>query len=154
MLNPRGDTLITVEQSDVAKLAPPARGLYGYFPAGLAFDGAGNLYIADQESHTILKRDTLGRFSVFAGTFDGDGNADGAPGKGRLGFEGPVHMTFAPNGDMYLTGSGKVRKIAPDGTISTPVLAWGYPSLASIVYSQKRLLGMTAFAVLETSLQQ
>ncbi|NHZ79763.1 hypothetical protein F2P44_10805 [Massilia sp. CCM 8695] len=154
VLNPRGDILITVEQSDVAKLAPPARELYGYRPAGVAFDGAGNLYIADLESHTILKRDTLGHFSVFAGTFDGDGNADGAPGKARLGFDGPVHMTFVPNGDMYLTGSGKVRKITPDGTVSTPVLAWGYPSLTSIAYSQKRLLGMTGFAVLETPLPQ
>ncbi|MDQ1832128.1 hypothetical protein [Massilia scottii] len=152
VLHPEGDAFIKVTGSDVGKLASPVAGFYDFRPAGVAFDGGGNLYIADLKSSTILKRDRFGYLSVFAGTFGVDGNADGARGQARLGFYGPVQMTFSSGGDMYVTGLGKVRKIAPDGTVSTPALAWGNPSLNSIVYSQKRLLGMTAFAVLETAL--
>ncbi|NHZ38319.1 hypothetical protein [Massilia rubra] len=152
VLHPEGDAFIKVTGNDVGKLASGVPGWHDFRPAGVAFDGTGNLYIADLKSHTILKRDRFGVLSVFAGTFGLDGNADGAPGQARLDFNGPVQMTFSPKGEMYLAGLGKVRKITPDGTVSTPALAWGYPSLNSIVYSQNRLLGMTAFAILDTAL--
>src|SRR5579862_3938381 len=54
------------------------------FPAGITFDKAGNLYIADTANSRIRKVDKNGNISTFAGTGDfgffGDGGAATAAG--------------------------------------------------------------------------
>jgi hypothetical protein len=51
-----------------------------YSPGGLAFDQAGNLYIADGAVNVVRKVDTSGIITVVAGTGAGGHSGDGGPG--------------------------------------------------------------------------
>jgi sugar lactone lactonase YvrE len=55
--------------------------------------------------------------SVIAGQLGGFGYADGPAAQAR--FYGPVALAFDGSGDLYVADYGAVRKIAPDGTVST-----------------------------------
>ncbi|NIA00698.1 hypothetical protein [Massilia sp. CCM 8734] len=154
ILAPSGKIIREIGVSDFSRELDANRGGALPTPRGVAFDRAGNLYLADAYGHVIFKVAKDGPLSVFAGTSGIAGDQDGAPGKASLGFYSQVQMTFVPNGDMYMTGHGKLRKVSPDGTVSTPALAWGDPSLISITYSNGLLKGMTRYAVMQTPLPQ
>jgi uncharacterized protein (TIGR03437 family) len=91
-------------------------------PLGLAYNaGTGQLYIADSNNYVVRRFDTrTGLISTFAGTgergWTGDG---GAATKAKLGWVTAVAMDAA--GALYLSDNTNyiVRKVAPDGTIST-----------------------------------
>ncbi|MDQ1924767.1 hypothetical protein [Massilia pseudoviolaceinigra] len=120
--------------------------------AGIAYDRPGNLYVGDRSSTAIYKFSKGGKSTVFAGSPGWMGDRDGPVRTAMLGFHGHVEMAFAPNGDMYLSGQGLLRKVKPDGTVSTPVLAWGKPVLGGIAIGNGMLIGMTGYAVLHTPL--
>jgi sugar lactone lactonase YvrE len=93
-------------------------------PFALAFDPAGNLYISEVGGQKVLKYDTGGVVSSIAGT------GEQAPQAGGVGDGGPA--TASPlgspsgiavdgKGNVYLaeTFTRRVRKVTPDGTIST-----------------------------------
>ncbi|MFH1498655.1 MAG: SMP-30/gluconolactonase/LRE family protein [Verrucomicrobiota bacterium] len=88
-------------------------------PSGIAIDGAGNLYVADALSSTIRKLTPGGVVSTLAGTPGLAGVADGDGEDAR--FNLPVGLVAASDGTLYVadTGNHLVRKIAPDGTVST-----------------------------------
>jgi sugar lactone lactonase YvrE len=88
-------------------------------PAGLAIDGAGNLYIADTANSRVRRVNAQGIISTFAGSgcygYSGDGAAATAA---ALSF--PYAVTdFA--GILYIADSGNnvVRKVDVNGIIST-----------------------------------
>lgn len=83
------------------------------FPAGLAFDRAGNLYIADSGNHRIRKV-ASGTISTVLGT--GEAGAD-TPAQLNL----PTSVAFDINGNMFVadTGNSRVRELTPGGVIST-----------------------------------
>lgn len=91
-------------------------------PQGLAFDGSGDLLIADTDNHLIRKVDvSTGVISTMAGTgtpgFSGDG---GAATSAQLLH--PAAVTVDPTGDLYIadTGNHRIRKVeASTGTITT-----------------------------------
>jgi trimeric autotransporter adhesin len=91
-------------------------------PTGIAFDGSGNLYIADQENNRIRKVDALtGIISTIAGT-----GAYGATGDGGLAvsatLSSPTGIAVDGSGNLYIADQGnhKVRKVSTsDGRIST-----------------------------------
>ena len=90
-------------------------------PVGLAFDAAGNLYIADSGHHRIRKVDTRGMISTIAGTgnrsFSGD---DGPAADAQLGT--PSGLAIDGEGNIYFTdayGIGRIRKIDTQGVITT-----------------------------------
>ncbi|MFN7927041.1 MAG: BACON domain-containing carbohydrate-binding protein [Blastocatellia bacterium] len=89
-------------------------------PHGLAFDASGNLYIADGENHRIRKVSPGGVITTIAGTgisgLEGDGGA-----ATQATLQNPTAVAFDAAGNLYLadTGNHKIRKITPDGTIST-----------------------------------
>ena len=93
-------------------------------PAGLAFDAAGNLYIADEGNNVIRKVNTLGKISTFAGNslgisgFSGDG---GAATSAKL--NQPSFITFDNNTDLYIADAANnvIRMINTAGKISTVV---------------------------------
>jgi uncharacterized protein (TIGR03437 family) len=87
-------------------------------PQAIAFDAAGNLYIAGGPS--IRKVDANRIITTVAGgTISGFAGDGGPATQARLSSAGP--MVFDPQGNLYFCDSGnhRVRKIAPDGTITT-----------------------------------
>ncbi|PPU06487.1 NHL repeat-containing protein [Xanthomonas arboricola] len=105
-------------------------------PSGIAFDTAGNLYIADTGNHAIRKRTPHGVVTTLAG----DGSAgfrDGAAAQAR--FNGPIGVAVDAQGRVYVadTYNDRIRVIAPDGQVST--LAGGaLPGMADGVGDQAR----------------
>ena len=87
-------------------------------PFGMCSDTKGNLYVADVGRRCILKVDGKGEVSVFAGS-DKEGTADGT--LNDVSFVGPSGICFDKKGNMYIAGFGgqNIRKISPDGIVST-----------------------------------
>lgn len=90
-----------------------------HFPLNVAVDNAGNLYIGDQFNNRIRKVTPAGIIS----TFGGGGNAspgDGGPATSAV-LAGPSGMAIDSQGNVYVAEryGMRLRKIAPDGTLST-----------------------------------
>lgn len=88
-----------------------------YAPTGVVSDGKGTLYIADEGAHTIRKITASG-VTTFAGTGVA-GYKDGAGDQAQ--FRNPWDLVLDAQGNLYVADSGnhRIRKIAPDGTVST-----------------------------------
>lgn len=86
-------------------------------PQGLAADAAGNLYVADYGNSQIKKISPSGDVSVVAG--QGAGFADGPAAKAKFNY--PYGVSVDATGTLYVadTSNAAVRKITPDGTVST-----------------------------------
>lgn len=89
------------------------------FPTDIIADSSKNLYVTDQENHTIRKITPSGTVSVFAGSAGLEGHADGVGPKARFSF--PLSITIDSADNLYVTdfGSNTVRKITPSGSVST-----------------------------------
>ncbi len=109
----------------------PATSVPLLLPSAIAYDPAGNLYLAESQGHRIRKVDTLGNIAGLAGDgtqgFSGDGGAaTGAQ------LNSPEGLAVDPAGNVYLSDSGnnRVRRVdAASGTIST-VAGNGSPSFS------------------------
>lgn len=121
-------------------------------PYSMAFDSKGVLYFADQYHQVIFKADRSGAVSIFAGTLYKSAGGDGAPGVGTLSFAERSGLAVDQADNLYLSGQGRVRKIDAAGVISTPQLAWGYPSVQAITISNGTLYGYTVQAIVQTPL--
>lgn len=90
------------------------------FPYGLAFDVAGNLYVADGVNHRIRKISTTGIISTVAGTgvagFSGD-NIQAT--SSRL--NDPIAVVVDAAGNIFIgdTYNNRIRKVNSNGIIST-----------------------------------
>lgn len=87
-------------------------------PSALAFDRAGNLYVADTGNHAIRKIARNGSVSTLAG----DGQPGYADGQGRAArFHAPVGLAVDTRGNVYVadTYNDRIRRIAPDGSVTT-----------------------------------
>jgi hypothetical protein len=89
-------------------------------PAGLAVDGKGNLYIADSNNNRIRRVDSEGRITTIAGTGGSSSTGDGGPATAAT-MADPEGIAIAADGTLYVgeAAGNRVRRIAPDGTIST-----------------------------------
>lgn len=90
-----------------------------YYPYELAGDNAGNLYVADEYNHTIRKITSGGVVTTLAGKAGTIGSSDGSNAGGR--FSQTRGIAVDSNKNLYLADNFNhcVRKITPDGTVST-----------------------------------
>ncbi len=98
-------------------------------PLAVAFDKAGNLYIADAANHRIRKVASNGTIQSIAGvTLDGYTGDGGLATQAQLNFPTGVVVDDAGNVFIADTSNHRVRKINPAGIIST-VLGTGSPGI-------------------------
>jgi RHS repeat-associated protein len=90
------------------------------FPTGFDFGPDGSLYIADQADHRIRRVTPDGVISTFAGTgvsgFSGD---TGLATAAKLG--NPFSVAVSPDGSVYIADNTHMRRVGPDGIISSVV---------------------------------
>lgn len=89
-------------------------------PSSVALDGAGNLYIADSWAHRIRKVTAEGRISTVAGTGARGFSGDGGPAT-EARISGPACVRVDAAGNLLVADryNNRIRKISPDGRIST-----------------------------------
>jgi sugar lactone lactonase YvrE len=94
-------------------------------PYGLVFDGNGNLYYSDIDSHRVRKIDTNGIITTFAGAGRGFAG-DGSPATQAL-LSSPADLAADAAGNIYIADSdnGRIRRVGTDGIIQT--IAGGGP---------------------------
>lgn len=88
-------------------------------PHGLALDGAGNVYVADYYNYAIRKIAPDGSVTTLAGSVGEPGSADGAGSAAR--FDRPMAVAADSGGTLFVAdaGSHTVRRVTPDGTVTT-----------------------------------
>ena len=87
---------------------------------GMAVDGAGNLYLADQINQVIWEVTASGNISVLAGTGKSGFSGDGGPAT-QAEIDEPYGLALDASGDLYIADSynERVRVVYPNGTIDT-----------------------------------
>lgn len=90
------------------------------YPAGLAVDEDGNVYIADHGNFRIRKVDRDGMITTIAGNGRPGHSGDGGPAQ-QAGLGGAYDLAIGAGGNLYFTDNttNRVRKISRDGMIST-----------------------------------
>jgi hypothetical protein len=86
-------------------------------PAGLAYDRAGNLFVADSNNHVIRKMSPDGTVTTFAGKAGEAGTADGTVAAARLRSPGSLAIDTADN--LYVGTDEEIRRITPEGVVTT-----------------------------------
>jgi len=86
-------------------------------PDGMAVDPSGTVFIADTVNHIIRKVTLDGTVTTFAGTAGTAGSSDGI----NALFRSPSGACSDPLGNLYVadTGNHTIRKITPDGMVTT-----------------------------------
>lgn len=89
-------------------------------PAGVAVDSKGRLFYSDSGNHRVRMIDQGGIVTTVAGTGTAGAGGDGGPARNAQ-LKSPAGLAFAADGSLLIADSGnnKIRRVAPDTTIST-----------------------------------
>jgi uncharacterized protein (TIGR03437 family) len=101
----------------------PATSAQFYYPYAVIFDQQGNAYISDAGHDRVLKVNTNGVISTFAGAGSFGFSGDGASAL-EAEFDTPTALAFDTAGNLYIADSGnqRIREVLlKDGTIQTIV---------------------------------
>ncbi len=96
---------------------------------GVVSDATGNLFVSDQEDHVIWKVSPAKLVTLLAGDQGIAGSADGQGSSAR--FRNPGCLAFDPAGNLVVadTGNHTIRRVAPDGTVTTLAGSPGLPGI-------------------------
>src|ERR1700722_15842417 len=88
--------------------------------AALAVDSQGRVYVADPDNHMVMRFTPNGTLNVIAGNGMPGYSGDGGPAT-RASLYSPASLFIDSGGAVYIAdyGNQTIRKLAPDGTIST-----------------------------------
>ena len=89
-------------------------------PMDVDMDALGNLYVLDRDNHRVRRIDTDGTITTVAG--GGQYDSSEAYGVGPETFPSlsyPMGMVLDGRGNIYIADGHRVRKAAPDGTLTT-----------------------------------
>ncbi|WP_236053940.1 NHL repeat-containing protein [Streptomyces musisoli] len=91
------------------------------YPAAVAVDGAGNLYIADGHNHRVRRVAANGIVTTVAGNGVAGYVADGGPAVGQQLYY-PYGVAVAPSGDLYIADNSnhRVRKVFAAAAVTPP----------------------------------
>ena len=90
------------------------------WPAGLAADASGNVYIAENAGHRIRRVSPDGTIATVAGTGNPGDSGDGGPAiKAQLNY--PSGVAVDTSGNLYIadTGNKRIRKVSAEGVMTT-----------------------------------
>ncbi|HLL74323.1 MAG TPA: hypothetical protein VK421_03590 [Pyrinomonadaceae bacterium] len=87
---------------------------------GVQRDAAGNVYSVEQDNNRrretrLLRRTPEGRVELVAGGAYGQADGRGAAAR----FESVAGLSVLPDGTVYLTDGQSLRRVTPDGTVTT-----------------------------------
>ena len=88
-------------------------------PQGVAADGAGNVYVADTWNNRIRKVTPDGVVTTLAGVAGSAGSADGTGSAARFNYPSGVAVDSAGNVYVADTYNCTIRKVTPDGVVTT-----------------------------------
>ncbi|MFN9895784.1 MAG: InlB B-repeat-containing protein [Acidobacteriota bacterium] len=116
-------------------------------PAGLAFDGAGNLYIADAENHRVRRVGPDGTVVTVAGSGGILYSGDGGPATAATLYR-PSGLAIDGTGNLYIadTFNDRIRMVAPGGSITT-VAGGGTSPVDGVAATAARLVLPSAIVV-------
>jgi sugar lactone lactonase YvrE len=100
---------------------------------GLAVDSAGNLLLADSDNHRVRLITSDGTITTVAGNGVCGSSGDGGP-AATAQLCNPTGIALDNAGNLFIAeaGTGRIRRISPDGTISTVTKAISEPTNVSV----------------------
>ncbi len=118
-----GGTITTVAGNGIYGFSGdggPATSASLLYPYGLAVDGSGNLYIADDSNQRIRKVSAGGTITTVAGNGTTGFSGDGGPAT-SASFLHPEGVAVDGSGNLYIADSNnrRIRKVSAGGTITT-----------------------------------
>ena len=118
-------------------------------PSGVALDAQGNLYISDTGNGRIRKVDTTGIITTVVGRGNGITLGDGGPALSAQ-LSNPSDVAVDAQNNIYIAdvGNGKIRRVNPAGTISSPLTGgFGFCSLTPVPAASADVGRATGLAV-------
>ena len=128
---PTGIQSIGIDGTATMLLDAVAAGL-GATPGPITLDGVGNLYLADNDTHRIIRRGVDGSLSLIAGSgatpTPGPIVGDGQP-AGSVPIGVVTALVIDPTGNLLFTDATAlaIRRVAADGSLSTLAGGGGTP---------------------------
>jgi len=118
-----------------------------FLPIGITIDSGGNVFVADSENFTIRKISPTGDVTTFAGQAGSQGSSDGFGSAARFSFPAGLAVDLSDNIYVADFGNHTIRKITPNGDVSTLAGLAGNPGSVDGQGNAARFNGPAGVAV-------